>query len=58
MAIRDAADTAKALQTLRPESPFQVGDAKLKTIRGLANIFDAETEMPNRDTQPIPPQNH
>ena len=33
MAIHSAADLAKSLQTLRPESPFQVGDAQLKAIR-------------------------
>ena len=32
MAINDAADLAKALQTPRTESPFQVGDAQLKAI--------------------------
>ena len=33
IAIHDAADLAKALQTPRPESPFQVGNAQLKAIR-------------------------
>ena len=33
MAIHDAADLAKALQTPRPESTFQAGDAQLKAIR-------------------------
>ena len=32
MAIHAAADLAKALQTPRPELPFQVGDAQLKAI--------------------------
>ena len=41
MAIHAAADISKALQTPRPESPFQVGDAQLKAIRGLYQIFDA-----------------
>ena len=33
MAIHAAADLSKALQTTRPESHFEVGDAKLKAIR-------------------------
>ena len=33
MAIQAAADLVKAMQTPRPESPFQVGDAQLKAIR-------------------------
>ena len=33
MAIHAAADMAKALQTPRPESTFQVGDTQLKVIR-------------------------
>ena len=55
MAIHDAADLAKALQTPRPESPFQVGDAQIKAIRELYQIFDAETKIPNRDAPPPPP---
>ena len=58
IAIHDAADLAKALQTPRPESPFQVGDSQLKAIRELSQIFDAETKIPNRDTLPPPPQIH
>ena len=56
MAIYAAADLAKALQTSRPESPFQVGDAQLKVIRELSQIFDAETKIPNRDEFPPPPR--
>ena len=41
MAIYAAADMAKALQTLIPESFFKVGDSQLKVIMELANIFDA-----------------
>ena len=55
MAIHAAADLAKDLQTPRPESPFQVGDSKLKAIRGLVKILDAETKTPNRDALPTPP---
>ena len=55
MSIRADVDIAKSLQTPRPESPFQVGEAKLKAIRELANIFDAETKIPNRDSLPTPP---
>ena len=33
MAIHAATDIEKALQTPRPESPFQVGGAQLKAIR-------------------------
>ena len=55
MAIHVAADLAKALQKPKPESPFQVGESQLKSIRELANIFDAETKIPNRDTLPTPP---
>ena len=55
MAIHAAAYLAKALQTPRPESPFQVGDAQLKSIRELFHIFDAETKIPNRDALPTPP---
>ena len=39
MAIHAAVDIEKALQTPRPESPFQVGYAKLKAIRELSHIF-------------------
>ena len=55
IAIHDAVDLAKYLQTPRSESPFQVGDARLKAIRELAQIFDAETKTPNRDALPTPP---
>ena len=44
MAIHAAVDLAKAFQTPRPESPFQVGGAQLKAIRELAQIFDADTK--------------
>ena len=57
MAIHAAADLEKALKTPRLESTFQVGDSQLKTIRELANIFDAENQIQNRDalnTAPIP----
>ena len=54
MAIHAAADLAKSLQTPRPESPFQVGDAQLKAIRELSYIFDAETKIPNRNESPPP----
>ena len=54
MAIHAAADLAKALQTPTPESPFQVGDAQLKAIRELSQIFDAETKIPNRDALSTP----
>ena len=58
MAIHAAADMAKALQKIRPESHFQVGDSQLEAIRELANIFDADTKIPNRDalTLTTPPQ--
>ena len=52
MAIHAAADISKALQTPSPESPFQVGDAQLKSIRELAQIFYTETKIPNSDTLP------
>ena len=45
----------KALQTPRPESLFQVGNSKLKAIRDLAQIFDAETKIQNRDVLHTPP---
>ena len=32
-----------------------MGNSQLKAIRELANIFDAETKIPNRDTLPTPP---
>ena len=56
MAIHATADLAKSLQTPRPESPFQVGDAQLKAIRELSQIFDADTKIPNRDALPPPPR--
>ena len=52
MAIRAASDLAKSLQTPRPESPSHVGDAQLKAIRELSQIFYAETKM---DALPPPP---
>ena len=55
MAIHAAADIAKAFQTPRLESPFQVGYAQLKAIRELSQIFDAETKIPNRDALTTPP---
>ena len=39
MAIYSTADLAKDLQIPSPESPFQVGDAQLKAIRELSQIF-------------------
>ena len=39
MAIHTAADLVKALQTPRPESPFQVGEAQLKAIREISQIL-------------------
>ena len=56
MAINADADLKKALQTPRPESPFQVGDAQLEAIRGFSQIFYAETKIPNRDAFPPPPR--
>ena len=38
----------------QPESHFQVGESQPKAIRELANIFDAETQIPNRDALPAP----
>ena len=55
MAIHDAVDIEKSLQTPRPESPFQVGYPQFKAKRELANIFDAETKIPNRDALNTPP---
>ena len=54
IALHAAADIAKALQTTRPQSPFQVGDAQLKAIRELSHICDARTKIPNRDAFPTP----
>ena len=54
MSLHAAADLARDLQTPRPESPFQVGEAQLKAIRGLAQIFNAETKVPNRDALSTP----
>ena len=56
MAIHSTVDIAKALQTPRPESPFQVGDAQLQSIRELSQIFGAETKIPNRDALITPPR--
>ena len=39
MPIHAAVDLEKSLQTPSPESPFQVGDAQLKAIRELSQIF-------------------
>ena len=55
MDIHAAADLAKSLQTPRPESPFQLGDAQIKAIRELSQIFDSDTKIPNRDVLPTPP---
>ena len=55
MAINDAADLAMVLQTLMTESFFQVGDYQLKAISLLAKIFDAKTQIPNRDVLPTAP---
>ena len=55
MAINYATDLAKALQTTRPESPFQVGYSQLKATRELEGIFDADIKTPNRDTLPTLP---
>ena len=54
-AIHAATDLENALQTPRPESPFQMGESQLKAIRELAKTFDAEIQLPNRDTLPTPP---
>ena len=56
MTSHAAVDLAKALQKPRPESPFQLGDSQLKSIRELAKIFDAKTRIPNRDELPTPPR--
>ena len=42
MDIHASADLSKALQILRLELTFQVGDSQLKAIRELSKIFDAE----------------
>ena len=55
MAIHAAAYLEKALQTHRPESPFQVRDAQLKAIRELAKLFNSDTKIPNMDALPTPP---
>ena len=55
MATHAAAYIAKALQTPRPESPFQVVDDQLKEIRELSQTFDAETKIPKRYALPTPP---
>ena len=49
-------DLAKTLQAPRPELNFQVGDAQLKTMKELYEIFDADTKIPNRDALPTPPR--
>ena len=54
MAIHADAYLANALNTPRPESPVQLGDAQLKAIRELANIFDAKTKIPKRNALPTP----
>ena len=53
--IYDAADLAKALQTPRPESPFQVGDSQLIAIRESTKIYDADTKIPDRDAMTTTP---
>ena len=55
MAINAAADLGKALQTPKSESPFQVGESKLKAIMEFANIVDAETKITNKDELTPPP---
>ena len=54
MEIHSAADLAKALQTPRPESTFQVGNPQLKSIRELYDILDAMNKIPNKDAMPTP----
>ena len=54
MYIHAAADISKDLQTPSPKSPFQVGDAQLKSIRELSQVFDAETKILNMDALPTP----
>ena len=55
MAIHDATNMSKTLQTPRPEPPFQVGYSQFKAIRELTKIFYAETKIPNRDTMRTTP---
>ena len=55
MTIHANADISKALQPPRLESPFQLGNSQIKAIRELANIFDAETKIPNSDALPTHP---
>ena len=55
MVIRAAADLLKALQTPKPELSFQLGYSQLKEIMILANIFYADTQIPNRYALPTPP---
>ena len=55
VSIHAAVFIAKALQTPRPESPFQVGDTQIKAIRELAKIFDTDTKISNRRVLPTPP---
>ena len=45
----------KAFQTPHPESPFQVGDYRLKSIREFKKTFDAEIQLSNRDALTTPP---
>ena len=54
MAIHASVDLEKALQTPRTESTFKVGDSQLKKVRELANMFDADTKISNRDALPTP----
>ena len=55
MAIHAATHLEKSMQTPSQESPFQVGDSQLKSIRELYEIFDGETKIPNKYTLPTPP---
>ena len=55
MSIHDDVDLIKALQTPRPKLNFQVGDSQIETRRELVKIFDAETQIPNRDALLAPP---
>ena len=52
MVIHAAAYLAKALQTPRPESHFQVREPQLKAISELSNMFDSYTKIPNRGALP------
>ena len=56
MAIYAAADLEKALQTPRPESTFQVGDAQNKATRELSKIFDVGTKNTKQGCTAHPPR--